>query len=114
MEDLGIGYVILRHLFDQDEGNHDDTIAPFEVCQPGIAAATGITRAHAAMELRRLKAKGYVRCRGRRHVNGTVRTHKAYGITKAGIAHLVELGGAGTEHGPLAGHPFGVVKRSCT
>jgi hypothetical protein len=63
---------------------------PAEVTQDGIARAVGISRAHAALEVKRLGGLGRVLQR-LAHVRGSRNRRKVYFLTGAGLARVAEL-----------------------
>lgn len=92
---MSVGHMVLRHLFHLNGRNEDDLIAPYGASQDGIAEAARITRAHAAIELRRAVEKGYVEVLVR-HVVHLPTRRKTYLITRRGIAALLAAEGAET------------------
>jgi len=72
----------MRHL--------DGPDAPLEISQDGVAAALGITRAHAAIEIKKLKESGEIE-EHLRHIRKGKNKRKVYFLTPAGEAHLDKI-----------------------
>ncbi len=77
-----IGERIVIHL-SQYVRQHDAYVCPPEMAQAGIAHCLGISRAHAAIELKRQMAAGRVGVRIA-HVTGLPTRRKVYGLTPKG------------------------------
>ena len=107
---MSVGHVLLRHLFHLNGRNEDSVVAPFAASQDGIAAAVGISRAHASIELRRAMEKGFVDVLVRHVVpdpgHGPTR-RKTYALTRRGQNAL-----AVAEGGETCGHLLPLVE-SC-
>lgn len=86
---MTIGERIIVHLF-QYIRRQDAFVCPGGMSQAGIANTLGITRAHAAIELRRQMDAGRVTVRIA-HVTGMPTRRKVYALTPrgAGVAHSV-------------------------
>ncbi len=68
----------------------EEFVCPVEMTQDGISEKIGISRAHAALELKRLKQRGHVDCR-LAHVARTKTRRKVYFLTKPGEEHATGL-----------------------
>lgn len=79
---LTIGERIVVHL-SQFSGHADAYVCPAEMAQTGIALCLGISRAHAAIELRRQMDAGRVEVRIA-HVTGLPTRRKVYHLTPKG------------------------------
>lgn len=79
---LTVGERIVVHLF-QFARHADAFVCPPEMAQAGIAADLGISRAHAAIELRRQMDAGRVAVR-LAHVKGLPTRRKVYHLTERG------------------------------
>ncbi|HSV41872.1 MAG TPA: tetratricopeptide repeat protein [Methanomassiliicoccales archaeon] len=84
-----IGERILLHLA-QYSKHHDDFDAPMDVSQDGIAEALRISRAHAAIELKKLKESGEVVER-LAHIRRGPTKRKVYFLTESGEARAQRL-----------------------
>ncbi len=84
MSQVTVGERILVHLTAYVRFS-DAVECPHEMTQDGIAHALGISRAHAALELKRLKASGRVEERSA-HVPGARSRRKVYHLTPSGAA----------------------------
>lgn len=82
---------IVAHLGPYSTQQKDGMIGPIQVTQEGIGEALGISRAHAAIILKKLVAEGRVEER-LQHVNGTVSRRKTYYLTENGRRTYHELG----------------------
>ena len=80
---LTIGERIVVHLF-QYARNQDAFVCPVEMSQAGIADSLGISRAHAAIELKRQMDAGRVVTRVA-HVMGAPTRRKVYTLTPKGF-----------------------------
>lgn len=80
---LTIGERILVHL-SQYVQHYEAYVCPPEMAQSGIATCLGISRAHAAIELKRQMAAGRVTVR-LAHVTGMPTRRKVYALTPPGV-----------------------------
>lgn len=85
---ITIGERILLHL---SRYRWISASAPFELTQDGIAQAIGRTRAHAAIELKKLIDQGKVEAPVTDHVVGGAMKRKVYIMTPAGWAAASRL-----------------------
>ena len=85
---LTVGERILLHL---SRYRWVSTAAPFELTQDGIAQAIGRTRAHAAIELKKLIDQGLVDAPVSDHVAGGTMKRLVYVMTPAGRDKVVKL-----------------------
>lgn len=82
MARLTVAERILIHLF-QYHRQRTEYESPDDVSQQGIARAVGISRAHAALELKKLKDRGQVEERTS-HVRGASSRRRVYFLTRPG------------------------------
>ncbi|NLK25872.1 MAG: hypothetical protein GX307_04765 [Euryarchaeota archaeon] len=86
---LTVGERILLHLL-QYVKYLDEDVAPIDITQDGVAAALRISRAHAALELKKLKESGDVKERLSRIRRGRTK-RKVYFLTVAGEERANEV-----------------------
>lgn len=82
MDNCTIGKRVLIHLSCYSK-HSEDYVCPPEMTQDGMALKLGISRAHAALELKRLKERNQVEHR-LAHVNGAKSRRKVYSLTMTG------------------------------
>jgi hypothetical protein len=106
---LTIGERILVHLA-QFRKQGDDFVCPPEMSQAGIATALDITRAHAAIELRRAIDAGRVTVRVA-HVTGMPTRRKVYTLTLRGSVLAEQVWGRAARTTPELVFPDGRSER---
>lgn len=80
---LSVGQRVIVHLENYTQNKIDYYNMPWEITQDGIASALRITRAHASIELKKLKVAG--KCEERQvHVKGVKMIRKVYQLTPLG------------------------------
>ncbi len=82
MDNCTIGNRVLIHLSCYSK-HGEEYVCPSEMTQDGMALKLGISRAHAALELKRLRERNHVENR-LAHVNGAKTRRKVYSLTLAG------------------------------
>ncbi len=92
VEYLTVADRIMEHLTRLHVENRNDTdVWPLEATQDGIAAAIGKSRAHVALELKRLEARGKV-VPLLAHVRGNGARRLVYGLGNGMVEMLEETG----------------------
>lgn len=79
-------------------GHCDEYSAPVDVSQNGISQAVRISRAHAAIELKKLKETGMV-TEGLAHIKGSRQRRKVYNLTSAGMSRAEQIRNFAEEEG---------------
>ena len=85
-QSLTVGERILFHLF-QNLKSEDKYEVPFDVTQDGIAQSCGISRAHAAIELKKLRETNQI-IEKLSHVKRAKSRRKVYSLTPEGKPRL--------------------------
>ena len=91
MPEFTVGERILLHLYNYRTVDLNDYFnIPWDITQDGISTSLRISRAHASLELKKQKEKGYIKDSLVRIYGGKVR-RLAYELTELGIKTAVEL-----------------------
>ncbi len=89
MTGLTVAERIIVHL-GRFVGHCDEYSAPVDVSQNGISQAVRISRAHAAIELKKLKETGLV-TEGLAHIKGSRQRRKIYNLTPSGMTRAGQI-----------------------
>ena len=99
MTAITIGDRIMLHLARYDLHDPGETFnTSWDLTQDGIASSLRITRAHASVELKKLKEMGKVE-ETFTHIKGKRSKRKAYCLTPMGMAEVKRIKGRGEEEG---------------
>ena len=91
MPEFTVGERILLHLYNYRTVDLNDySNIPWDITQDGISASLRISRAHASLELKKQKERGYIKDSLVRIYGGKVR-RLAYELTELGVNTAVEL-----------------------
>lgn len=89
MTGLTVAERIIVHL-GRFVGHCDEYSAPVDVSQNGISQAVRISRAHAAIELKKLKESGIV-TEALAHIKGSRQRRKVYNLTPSGMSRAEQI-----------------------